>query len=84
MILRLTLLGASALAFNFSVASADEARLLDPVEVTGLRPVEGDQATVERADIDLAIPRGDATVDHVAAGVGAFNAVDGGIVGPEQ
>ena len=46
MILRLTLLGASALAFNFSVASADEARLLDPVEVTGLRPVEADQATV--------------------------------------
>jgi vitamin B12 transporter len=46
MILRLTLLGASALAFNISVASADEARLLDPVEVTGLRPVEADQATV--------------------------------------
>jgi vitamin B12 transporter len=46
MILRLTLLGASALAFNFSIASADEARLLDPVEVTGLRPVEADQATV--------------------------------------
>jgi vitamin B12 transporter len=46
MILRLTLLGASALAFNFSVAWAEEARLLDPVEVTGLRPVEADKATV--------------------------------------
>ena len=46
MILRLTLLGASALVFNFSVASADKARLLDPVEVTGLRPVEADRATV--------------------------------------
>ena len=46
MILRLTLLGASALAFNISAASAEEARLLDPVEVTGLRPVEADKATV--------------------------------------
>lgn len=46
MILRLTLLGASALAFNISAASAEEDRLLDPVEVTGLRPVETDKATV--------------------------------------
>jgi vitamin B12 transporter len=46
MIPRLTLLGASALAFSFSAASAEEDRLLDPVEVTGLRPVEADKATV--------------------------------------
>jgi vitamin B12 transporter len=46
MILRLTLFSASALAFCSSFAFADEARVLDPVEVTGLRPVEADRATV--------------------------------------
>ncbi len=46
MIPRLTILGASALVFNFSAAFADEARRLDPVEVTGLRPVEAGKATV--------------------------------------
>jgi vitamin B12 transporter len=58
MILRLTLLGASALTFNFSAALADEARLLDPVEVTGLRPVAAEQATVSvtvMTEDDLAV-----------------------------
>lgn len=45
MILRLTLLSASALALNTSLALAEEARVLDPVEVTGLRAVEADRAT---------------------------------------
>jgi vitamin B12 transporter len=45
MILRLTMLSASALALNSSLALAEEARLLDPVEVTGLRAVEADRAT---------------------------------------
>src|SRR5690606_15517204 len=57
--------------------------LLFPDDLSGLA-VERDQAAVEHADKDLAVPRSNAAVDHVAAGVGAFGAVDGGIVGPEQ
>jgi len=45
MVLRLTLLSASALALNTSHALAEEAHVLDPVEVTGLRAVEADRAT---------------------------------------
>ena len=45
MILRLTLLSASALALNTSLAFADDARVLGTVEVTGLRAVEADRAT---------------------------------------
>jgi len=46
--------------------------------------VERDQAAVERAENDLALPRGDAAVDHVTAGVAALGAVDLGIVLPER
>ncbi len=46
MILRLTLLGASALALNTSLAFADDTRVLGTVEVTGLRAVDADRATV--------------------------------------
>ncbi|MFN3912406.1 TonB-dependent receptor plug domain-containing protein [Hyphomonas sp.] len=48
MILRLTLLSASALALNlsFSTAFAEGDRVLEIVEVTGFRPVEAARATV--------------------------------------
>lgn len=45
MFLRLTLMGASALVLNASLAQAEEARVLDPIEVSGLRPVELDSVT---------------------------------------
>jgi hypothetical protein len=54
MILRLTLLSASALALNTSLALAEEARVLDPVEVTGLRAVEADRATTSVSVLTVA------------------------------
>lgn len=45
MFLRLTLAGASALAVSATLAQAEEARVLDPIEVSGLRAVELDRVT---------------------------------------
>lgn len=45
MFLRTALLGASALVLNASLAQAEEARILDTVEVSGLRAIELDTVT---------------------------------------
>src|SRR3990167_6551077 len=45
MILRHALLGASALVFISAPAFADETRILETIEVPGLRPVAADRAT---------------------------------------
>lgn len=70
MFLRLTLMGASALVLHASVAQAEEARVLDPVEVSGLRPIDLDSVTssvsVLTAD-DLAIRLSPNPVDQLRA-----------------
>ena len=45
MFLRAALLGASALVFNVTLAQAEAARILDTVEVSGLRAVEPEHVT---------------------------------------
>jgi vitamin B12 transporter len=87
MILRLTLLGASALAFNFSAALADEARLLDPVEVTGLRPVAAEQATVSvtvLTEDDLAVRASPNPADQLRSVPGAAISRSGSLGGLTQ
>ncbi|MDP3460516.1 MAG: TonB-dependent receptor, partial [Hyphomonas sp.] len=87
MILRLTLLSASALAFDFSAAFAEEARLLDPVEVTGLRPVEADQATVSVSVLtadDLAVRASPNPADQLRAVPGAAVSRSGSLGGLTQ
>ena len=56
--------------------------LLLPDHLSGLA-IKRDQAAVQHADIDLAVPSSDAAIDDVAAGVSALGAVDLRIVGPE-
>ncbi len=87
MILRLTLLGASALTFNFSAALADEARLLDPVEVTGLRPVAAEQATVSvtvLTEDDLAVRASPNPADQLRSVPGAAISRSGSLGGLTQ
>lgn len=87
MILRLTLLGASALAFISSVALAEEERLLDPVEVTGLRPVEAGQATVSVSVLtqgDLAVRASPNPADQLRAVPGAAVSRSGSLGGLTQ
>ena len=87
MILRLTLLGASALAFDFSAASAEEDRLLDPGEVTGLRPVEADKATVSVSVLtqdDLVVRASPNPADQLRAVPGAAVSRSGSLGGLTQ
>jgi vitamin B12 transporter len=87
MILRLTLLGASALALNVSPAFADDARVLDTVEVTGLRPVEADRATVSVSVLteeDLAVRLSPNPADQLRAVPGVAVSRSGGIGGLTQ
>lgn len=87
MILRLPLLSASALALNTSLAFADEARVLDPVEVTGLRPVEADRATVSVTVLtgeDLAIRLSPNPADQLRAVPGAAISRSGSLGGLTQ
>ena len=87
MILRLTLLSASALALTPSPAVADEARVLDPVEVTGLRPVEADRATVSVTVLtgeDLAIRLSPNPADQLRAVPGAAISRSGSLGGLTQ
>lgn len=87
MILRLTLLSASALALNTSLAFADEARVLDPVEVTGLRPVEADRATVSvtvLTEEDLAVRLSPNPADQLRAVPGAAISRSGSLGGLTQ
>lgn len=70
MFLRLTLMGASALALHTSIAQAEEARILDPVEVSGLRPIELDSVTSSVSVLtaeDLAIRLSPNPVDQLRA-----------------
>ena len=53
-----------------------------PDDLAGLG-VERDEAAVEHADIDLAFPRSDAAVDHIAAGASGDAAIDLGVVFPK-
>ena len=87
MILRLTLLGASALALNVSPALADDARVLDTVEVTGLRPVEADRATVSVSVLteeDLAVRLSPNPADQLRAVPGVAVSRSGSIGGLTQ
>jgi len=87
MILRLTLLSASALALNVSFAFADEARVLDPVEVTGLRPVEAERATVSVTVLtgeDLAVRFSPNPADQLRAVPGAAISRSGSLGGLTQ
>lgn len=87
MILRLTLFSASALAFCSSIAFADEARVLDPVEVTGLRPVEADRATVSvtvLTEEDLAVRLSPNPADQLRAVPGAAISRSGSLGGLTQ
>jgi len=87
MILRLTLFSASALAFCSSFAFADEARVLDPVEVTGLRPVEADRATVSVTVLtgeDLAVRLSPNPADQLRAVPGAAISRSGSLGGLTQ
>ena len=87
MILRLTLLSASALALNTSLAFADEARVLDPVEVTGLRPVDAERATTSvfvLTDEDLAVRLAPNPADQLRAVPGAAVSRSGSLGGLTQ
>ena len=87
MILRLTLFSASALVFCSSFAFADEARVLDPVEVTGLRPVEADRATVSVTVLtgeDLAVRLSPNPADQLRAVPGAAISRSGSLGGLTQ
>jgi len=87
MIFRLTLLSASALAFISSPAFAEEARLLDPVQVTGLRPVEAGQATVSVSVLtqdDLAVRASPNPADQLRAVPGAAVSRSGSLGGLTQ
>lgn len=82
MFLRTALLGASALVLNASLAQAEDALTLDPVEVSGLRPVELDRVTssvsVLTAD-DLAIRLSPNPADQLRAVPGVAISRSGGV-----
>jgi vitamin B12 transporter len=87
MILRLTLLSASALALNTSLAFADDTRVLDPVEVTGLRAVDADRATASVSvltDQDLAVRLSPNPADQLRAVPGAAVSRSGSLGGLTQ
>lgn len=87
MILRLTLLSASALALNTSLAFADDIRVLDPVEVTGLRAVDADRATASVSvltDQDLAVRLSPNPADQLRAVPGAAVSRSGSLGGLTQ
>ncbi|WP_291203375.1 TonB-dependent receptor [Hyphomonas sp.] len=87
MILRLTLVSVSALAFNTSLALAEEARVLDPVEVTGLRAVEPDRATTSVSVLteeDLAVRLSPNPADQLRAVPGAAVSRSGSLGGLTQ
>lgn len=87
MILRLTLLSASALALQTSLALAEEARVLDPVEVTGLRPVDPEQVTTSLSvltDDDLAVRMSPNPADQLRAVPGVAVSRSGSLGGLTQ
>ncbi len=87
MILRLTMLSASALALNSSLALAEEARVLDPVEVTGLRAVEADRATTSVSVLteeDLTVRLSPNPADQLRAVPGAAVSRSGSLGGLTQ
>lgn len=90
MVLRLALLGASALVLNssFSNAFADEdTRVLGTVEVSGLRPAELDRVTSSVSVLtqeDLAIRLSPNPVDQLRAVPGVAVSRNGGIGGLTQ
>lgn len=87
MILRLTFFGVSALAINASLAFADDARVLDTVEVTSLRSLDADRATtsvsVLNAD-DLAVRVSPNPADQLRAVPGAAISRSGSVGGLTQ
>ena len=87
MFLRLTLMGASALVLNASLASAEEARVLDPVEVTGLRAVEIDRVTSSVSVLtedDLAVRLSPNPADQLRAVPGVAVSRSGSVGGLTQ
>jgi vitamin B12 transporter len=87
MILRLTTLSAWALALNSSLALAEEARVLDPVEVTGLRAVEADRATTSVSVLteeDLTVRLSPNPADQLRAVPGAAVSRSGSLGGLTQ
>lgn len=87
MILKLIFLSASALALNSHLALADEARVLELVEVSALRPVEADRATVSvtvLAGDDLAVRLSPNPADQLRAVPGAAISRSGSVGGLTQ
>lgn len=90
MVLRLALLGASALVLNSSIslAMADEdTRVLGTVEVSGLRPVELDRVTSSVSVLteeDMAIRLSPNPVDQLRAVPGVAVSRNGGVGGLTQ
>lgn len=87
MILRLTLLSASALALNTSLAFADDARVLGTVEVTSLRAVEADRATASVSVLteeDLAVRLSPNPADQLRAVPGIAVSRSGSLGGLTQ
>ncbi|MFN4024652.1 MAG: TonB-dependent receptor plug domain-containing protein [Hyphomonas sp.] len=87
MFLRLATLGASALILNASLAQAEEARILDTVEVNGLRSIELDRATSSVSvltDEDLAIRFAPNPADQLRAAPGIAISRSGNLGGLTQ
>lgn len=87
MFLRLATLGASALVLNASLAQADEVRILDTVDVNGLRPVALDRATSSVSvltDEDLAIRLSPNPADQLRAVPGVAISRSGSLGGLTQ
>lgn len=82
MFLRTALLGASALVFNASIAQAEEARILDTVEVSGLRAIELDSVTSSVSILtqdDLAVRLSPNPADQLRAVPGVAISRSGGV-----
>lgn len=87
MFLRLTLMGASALVLNASIAQAEETRVLDPVEVSGLRAIELDSVTSSVSVLtpeDLAVRLSPNPVDQLRAVPGVAVSRSGAVGGLTQ
>ena len=87
MFLRLATLSATALVFTASLANAEEARILETVEVSGLRPIDLDRATSSVSvltDEDLAVRFSPNPADQLRAVPGVAISRSGNLGGLTQ
>lgn len=87
MFLRLATLSATALVFTASLATAEEARILETVEVSGLRPIDLDRATSSVSvltDEDLAVRFSPNPADQLRAVPGVAISRSGNLGGLTQ